>query len=734
MLYAEVIVDITSEALDRPFSYIIPEEMEKEIAVGASLRVPFGTREVRGFCIGISDRCEMDPGKMKTVSAVVTDEETAEARLVALAVWMSRTYGGVLTKSLRVVLPTKKKMNPLMIRRAFLTDREAAKNYREKLTKRQKKRADVIDSLLLEDGQLVSRLVAEYGVTLPIIRGLEKDGVISVLASEKVRRAGEFSGRAGAPVILTPEQAKAVSDIRREWREKKRPVLLSGITGSGKTLVYMELIADALREGKQAIVLIPEIALTAQTVRRFVERFGMRVSFLHSRLSEGEKYDQMKAARRGDLSIMVGPRSALFTPFRNLGLIVIDEEHEETYRSELVPRYHARETAVERAGIEGANVLMGSATPSLTASYRVETGEYAGVSLGQRYGEAILPETVIVDMRKEAMAGRRSIFSEILRDRIRECVDRGEQCMLFLNRRGYAGFVSCRACGHVVKCPHCDVSLTRHKNGRLICHYCGYEMPDMNTCPECGSSHFGGLTLGTEQVEEMVHAEFPGIRTLRMDYDTTRGKEGHTKILADFGAGSADVLIGTQMIVKGHDFPNVTLVGVLMADLSLNADDYRSAERTYQLVTQAVGRAGRGKKRGCAVIQTFAPDHYAVRSAANQAYAPFYREEIAYRRILHYPPVGTMMAVLGSCENEKLLSTGMTYLKKFIARIDPGNALMAIGPAPQSVGKVRDRYRQVIYLRHERMDYLILARDKILEYIEINSGFEKIRVEFDMNV
>ena len=706
MLYAEVIVDITAEALDRPFSYIIPEELEKDIAVGASLRVPFGTREVRGYCIGISDRCEMDPGKMKTVSAVVTDEETAEARLVALAVWMSRTYGGVLTKSLRVVLPTKKKMNPLMIRRAFLVDREAAENYREKLTKRQKKRADVIDSLLSEDGQLVSRLVAEYGVTPPILRGLEKDGVIRILASEKVRRAGEFSGGAGEPVTLTPEQAAAVSNIRREWCGKKRPVLLSGITGSGKTLVYMELIADTLREGKQAIVLIPEIALTAQTVRRFVGRFGD----------------------------MVGPRSALFTPFRNPGLIVIDEEHEESYRSELVPRYHARETAVKRAQIEGANVLMGSATPSLTAAYRVQTGEYAGVSLGQRYGEALLPETVIVDMRKEKMAGRRSIFSEILRKKMQECADRGEQCMLFLNRRGYAGFVSCRSCGYVVKCPHCDVSLTRHKNGRLICHYCGYEMPDTDMCPECGSPHFGGLTLGTEQVEEMVHAEFPDIRTLRMDFDTTRGKEGHTKILADFGAGSADVLIGTQMIVKGHDFPNVTLVGILMADLSLNADDYRSAERTYQLITQAVGRAGRGKKRGCAVIQTYNPEHYAVRSAADQSYGPFYREEIAYRRILHYPPVGSMMAVLGSCENEKLLSTGMLYLKKFIERIDPGNALMAIGPAPQSVGKIKDRYRKVIYLRHEKREYLILARDKLLEYIDINPGFEKIRVEFDMNV
>ena len=734
MLYAEVIVDITSEALDRPFSYIIPEEMEKDIAVGVSLMVPFGAREVRGFCIGISDRCEVDPGKMKPVSSVVTDEETAEARLVALAVWMSRTYGGVLTKSLRVVLPTKKKMNPLMIRRAYLNDREEAKVYAGSLTKRQKKRADVIESLLAEDGQLISRLARNYGVTPSILRGLEKDGVIRILESEKMRRAGKFTESTGERVTLTSEQAAAAAAIRSEWQGKNRPVLLTGITGSGKTLVYMELIADVLREGKQAIVLIPEIALTAQTVRRFVERFGDRVSFLHSRLSDGEKYDQMKAARSGDLSIMVGPRSALFTPFRNLGLIVIDEEHEETYHSELVPRYHARETAIERARIEGANVLMGSATPSLTASYRVQTGEYAGVTLGQRYGDAVLPETVIVDMRKETMAGRRSVFSETLRKKMRECADRGEQCMLFLNRRGYAGFVNCRSCGYVVKCPHCDVSLTRHKNGRLICHYCGYEMPDMDKCPECGSVHFGGMTLGTEQVEEMVHSEFPGMRTLRMDYDTTRGKEGHTKILADFAAGCADVLIGTQMIVKGHDFPNVTLVGVLMADQSLNAEDYRSGERTYQLITQAVGRAGRGTKRGCAVIQTYAPEHYAVKSASNQSYGPFYSEEIAYRRILHYPPVGTMMAVLGSCENEKLLTTGMTYLKKYIGRIDPGNALMAIGPAPQSVGKIRDRYRQVIYLRHEKRDYLILARDKILEYIEINSGFENIRVEFDMNV
>ena len=733
MLYADVIVDITAEALDRPFSYIVPEEMRKNVVVGSFVMVPFGNRMVRGYVIGFHDTCDYDPDKMKAISSVMTGEETAEARLIALAAWMSRNYGGIMAQALRTVLPVKRRVGGATERIVYLSDREGARAYREKLNKRQESRKRVIDALIEKDGRPASELIETCHTGMQIIRGLEKDGVVCIVTSERFRSV-VGSGETLPPEKLTQEQTIAVRHIRTEWATKNRPVLISGVTGSGKTLVYMELISDILAEGKQAIMLIPEIALTRQTVERFVRRFGNKVSFLHSRLSEGERYDQMRAAKSGDISIMVGPRSALFTPFANLGLIVIDEEHEDSYKSEMVPRYHARETAIERARIEDAHVVMGSATPSLNASYRVWTGEYAGVSLSYRFGNAVLPETVIVDMRKETAGGNRSIFSEELVQRMGKALDNGEQVMLFLNRRGYSGNVTCRSCGHVVKCPHCDVSLTQHLNGRLVCHYCGYERPDVTECPSCRSAYIGGISIGTEKVEKDIAKIFPGARILRMDSDTTRGKEGHTKILAMFGKGEADILIGTQMIVKGHDFPNVTCVGILMADLSLNASDYRAGERTYQLITQAVGRAGRGTKRGCAVIQTYQPDHYAVRCGASQKYSSFYREEIAFRKLMKYPPTGYMLAVMGSSEDEMHLEKGMHFLRKYIDRIDRRNILSAIGPAPQSIGKIRDKYRQVIYLRYPSPENLVKAKDMLEEYIRINSGFAGIRIEFDFNL
>lgn len=732
MLYADVIVDITAEALDRPFSYVVPEGMRGNVVIGSLVMVPFGKRAVRGYVVGFRDTCDYDPSKMKEISSVLTGEETAEARLIALAAWMSHTYGGVLVQSLRTVLPIKRRINAQLEKKVYLLDRQNAEAYRERLSKRQEARKRVIDTLLVHDGISAKELAESCQTSLQIIRGLEKDGIVCIVASEMMRRVTPEM-EMDIPDVLTQEQSQAVRHIRQEWAGKNRPVLIRGVTGSGKTLVYMELIAEVLNRGKQAIMLIPEIALTRQTVERFVQRFGGRVSFLHSRLSEGEKYDQMRAAKNGDISIMVGPRSALFTPFPNLGLIVIDEEHEESYRSEMVPRYHAREVAVKRAELEGAGIVMGSATPSMNASYMVQTGKYLGVSLLYRYGNAILPETVVVDMRKEAAQGNRSIFSRELLEKMQMSLSRREQVMLFLNRRGYVGAVTCRSCGHVMKCPHCDVSLTRHMNGKLVCHYCGYETEDVTECPVCHSSYIGGLQAGTEKIEENVAALFPKARILRMDYDTTRGKEGHTKILSLFESGQADILIGTQMIVKGHDFPNVTCVGVLLADISLTTSDYKAGERTFQLVTQAVGRAGRGDKRGCAVIQTYQPDHYAIKCAAAQKYSAFYKEEIAYRKLMSYPPTGFLLAVLGSCADENLLDTGMHYLRKYLERIDRQNILSAIGPAPQSIGKVKDRYRQVIYLKYPTPDNLIRAKDLLEEYIRINSGFEGIRIEFDFN-
>ena len=485
--------------------------------------------------------------------------------------------------------------------------------------------------------------------------------------------------------------------------------------------------------GGADIVLIPEIALTYQTVRRFYARFGDKVSVINSRQSQGERYDQFKRAKKGEVQVMIGPRSALFTPFASLGLIIIDEEHEPSYKSESTPRYHARETAIRRAVLEHANVVMGSATPSVEAYSKAMNGEYSLVRLTTRYGSRPLPRVSIVDLREELKAGNRSVLSRELRQKMKGRFEKKEQVMLFLNRRGYAGFVSCRSCGHVMKCPHCDVSLSEHNNERLLCHYCGYETGKPRICPVCGSPYIGGFKAGTQQIEKVVREDFPEVRTLRMDFDTTRTKGSYEKILAAFAAHEADILIGTQMIVKGHDFPDVTLMGIVAADLSLNAEDYRCAERTFQLLCQAVGRGGRGEKPGEAVIQTYHPDHYSIQAAAVQDYQAFYEEEMSYRMLLDYPPAAHMLAVLGSGPEDEKLVQAMYYLKLYIERIYRENDLHIIGPAYASVGKVKDIYRQVIYLKHKDHKTLVHIKDQLEKYIEINSGFRKIYIQFDFS-
>lgn len=743
MRYAQIIVDISHEKLDRTFTYRIPEELKDEIVPGSVVRIPFGKngRVIKGYVVGFAEKTDIAPDRIKDIEEVVTGDDTSDAHLVALAAWMSRNYGSTTIQALKTVIPVRRKISAKLDKKVRLTDRKKAEAYLQVCKeKHYAARERVLKTLLAdspdEDGQERSMsqadLLKKSQAPLSVVTALSDVGVLTVDVSETLRKVtGE--AKKLAPVVLSDQQAEAVQLIFREWEGKDRPVLINGVTGSGKTLVYMELIDRILKKGKEAIVLIPEISLTRQTVLRFLSRFGDRVSFMHSRLSEGERYDQMKAARSGKVSIMVGPRSALFTPFPNLGLIVIDEEHEQTYHSEQMPRYEAKEVAIERARLEQAHVVLGSATPSLESAYQVEQGNYFGVDLPERVGGKALPKAEIVDMRKELSEGNRSIFSRRLKELIGDRLEKKEQVLLFLNRRGYAGCVTCRSCGTVIKCPHCDVSLTRHRNGRLVCHYCGYSIPEYHECPKCHSKMIGGMTIGTEQVEELLHREFPDARVLRMDADTTRGKEGHGKILKQFADHGADILLGTQMIVKGHDFPLVTLVGVLMADLSLNEADFRSAEHTYDLIAQAVGRAGRGNIPGTAVIQTYRPDHYAIQAAARQDYGMFYREEISYRKILAYPPVGTMTAILGSSKDEALLTKGMEYLKKYIDYIDPEKKLGAIGPAPQSVGKIRDHYRAVIYLRSEERSRLIRAKDLIENYIAINPGFARIDIQFDFN-
>ena len=739
MTYADVIIDISHEKVDRDFQYRIPDELEQEIKPGVVVTVPFGKGNTlrKGYVIGVTEKAQYDTSRIKMIQSVSTDDETTESRLIALAAWMKETYGSTMIQALKTVLPVKDKIRAKEKRLIFFCgERQAAEELLEELSGSRFRARERFLRAILEAGRLEYTYASkELGAGASVLDFFEKKGMIRLENQEMYRIPNQADlVKEDGELCLNAEQNVAVKQIFSEWKEPEpRPVLLFGVTGSGKTQVYMRLIQQVIQEGKQAIVLIPEIALTYQTVRRFYAMFGDKVSVLNSRLSQGERYDQFKRAKRGEVQVMVGPRSALFTPFSNLGLIVIDEEHESTYKSENTPRYHARETAIQRARMEHANVVMGSATPSLSAYSRAESGEYLLVKLNARYEERPLPQVSIVDLREELKKGNRSVLSTELKASLSETLRKKEQAMLFLNRRGYAGFVSCRACGHVMKCPHCDVSLSEHNGRRLICHYCGYETVKPQVCPSCGSPHIGGFKAGTQQIEKVLEKDFPEARVLRMDFDTTRTKDSYEKILAAFSRHEADILVGTQMIVKGHDFPDVTLVGVIAADLSLNMDDYHCGERTFQLLTQAVGRAGRGVKPGHAVIQTYQPEHYSIRAAATQDYAEFYKEEMGYRLLMDYPPAAHMMTIFGACQDEELLKKAMYYIEAFICRVSPKEELHMIGPAAASVGKVKDVYRQVLHLKNVDMAFLTAVREKLEQYIEINSGFRKIYIQFDMS-
>lgn len=737
-MFANIIVDITHEKLDKIFQYRIPIYMEEELSVGMEVIVPFGkgNRQTKGYVVGFAETCEYDLSKVKEILDISRKGIAIEGKLVALAAWMKEQYGGTMIQSLKTVLPIKKKENEKIKKkiRLLLSEEEGKKQLELYLSKNQKARARLL-AALLDDPVLDYTLVnKKLNITLSVVRALEEQGILALEEERVFRNPVRERDLEEKKITFTIEQKNAIETFWQDYKtEMYGTYLVHGVTGSGKTEVYIEMIRRVAEQGRQAIVLIPEIALTFQTVMRFYRSFGERVSIMHSRLSAGERYDQMMRAKNGEIDVMIGPRSALFTPFPNLGLIVIDEEHENTYKSEQVPRYHARETAIARAKMENASVILGSATPSMEAMYRAKHGEYKLLELKQRSMQQEMADVYVVDLREELRSGNRSILSGLLQGMINDRLEKKEQTMLFLNRRGYAGFVSCRECGYVVKCPHCDVSLSTHRNGKMVCHYCGYEEPKVQTCPECGSRHIGEFRAGTQQIEEIVKRQFPEARVLRMDMDTTREKDGHEKILSAFANGEADILIGTQMIVKGHDFPDVTLVGILAADMSLYTNDYRAGERTFQLLTQAAGRAGRGKKKGEAVIQTYSPEHYAVETAAAQDYEAFYNEEIQYRELMGYPPAENLLAVLAACEDEAHLEKGCKYLKEYAKRVAGNHPIDIIGPANPGIGKINDVYRKVIYLKAESYDTLIVMKNRLEQYIELNRGFDSMRIQFDFN-
>lgn len=755
-LFADVIIDISHSRLDQTYQYRIPEELCASLEPGNVVVVPFGrgNRPTKGYVLRITERCACPPEKLKDIVRIETSLAGAESKLTALALWMRDYYGSTTVQALRTVLPFRQKAPQKKKKTVALAlEKEEARRklawYREK---HQAARARLLEALIEEPVLPQELVTGSLKVTLPTLRAMQDAGVliceseqsyrtpalIAGLRGENGGRDAQDAGGKAAPengcaaFALTQEQQSIVAAVGREWDgSAKREYLIHGVTGSGKTAVYMELIAEALSRGQQAILLIPEISLTYQNVIRFYRRFGDRISILHSRLSPSERYDQFERAKAGEIDVMIGPRSALFTPFQNLGIIIIDEEHEASYRSETVPRYDARQTARRRAQLEGAALVLGSATPSLETYYRTQTGECTLFTMKHRASGGQLPTVETVDMREELQVGNRSILSRKLYGMIEDRLAQHQQIMLFLNRRGYSGFVSCRSCGHVIRCPHCDVSLSLHNNGRMVCHYCGYEETAAKRCPSCGSPYIGGFKAGTQQIEALIKKTFPKARVLRMDADTTRGKDGHAELLRAFGAQEADILVGTQMIVKGHDFPKVTLVGILAADTSLNISDYQAAERTFQLLTQAAGRAGRAEHAGEVVIQTYAPEHYAVVSAAHQDYLMFYEQELRYRRLSGYPPCGNMMAVHCAAEDQEELALACEYLTKFLRQAAARSGAVVIGPADEAVARISDVYRKAVYVKHGDGKTLTAIKNYAEQYIEINTGFQNIRIQFE---
>ena len=658
-MYAEVIVDISHEAIDKSFSYRIPEDML--LHVGDPVLVPFGRGKKKAYVLSIHERVCFPEEKIKDIDSVLDKEFSVEEELLSLAVWMSREYGTGLNQCLKTVIPVKKKV---------------------------KKRGK---------------------------------------PTELLWKAEE------APLSLTKEQANVLEGIKLAFSKGEKAALLFGVTGSGKTEVYLKLMEEIIRKGKEVIFLIPEISLSFQTRSRIEKRFPGLVSVLHSKMSQGERAESMEKCRSGEVKILMGPRSALFAPFSNLGLIIMDEEQDRSYKSEQAPRYETRDVIRKRGKLSSCPVLFGSATPSVQLFSEVEKGKLPCFCLHNRAVEgSTLPKMQVVDMRKELEEGNRSIFSRVLEGKIQERLDRGEQVMLFMNRRGYAPFVSCRKCGEALRCPHCDVSLNLHKNGILQCHYCGYQTNLPKICPNCKSKYLAAFGTGTEKLESICHSIFPKAGILRMDRDSTGKKGKYEEILQAFSEEKADILLGTQMIVKGHDFQKVTLVGIIAVDQILLDSDFQAGEWAYQLITQVSGRAGRGERAGEVLIQSYQPDHPLLELALKQDYLSFYKEEKNYRKRLSYPPFSVMLAMQCIYTEEAYLDYILGKLMPRVQeRIRDGGG-ETYGPFPATVYKIKDKFRKIIYIKHSNHDIILQLRDYFIQELKQEDKRNLILLQFDL--
>ena len=700
---AKIAVSAATYAIDKPYDYLIPEDLKERAVPGMRALVPFGRGNTKCEGVILSTAQGSEKKGLKSIFSLLDEAPVLNEENIQLAIWMSDRFFCSVFDAFRSMLPAGmwykeggRRQGDKTVRVAALDiPGEEADGLAEKMQKSAPKQWQVLE-LLARDGSMSFEDIRYYtGVSTSIIKALENRGFVRVEEREVYRRPYVRLLGAPGPIVLNDEQSAAFEQILPLMGSgKPEAALLYGVTGSGKTLVYIRLIQEALSLGKTAIVLVPEIALTPQTVSIFTSFFGDSVAVLHSALGTGERYDEWKRIRSGAVRVAVGTRSAVFAPLSNIGLIVIDEEQEHTYKSEISPRYHARDVAKYRVARAGALLLMSSATPSVESMFSAKAGRYKYYRIENRYNEKNLPDVYIADMKIELQCGYAGSVSSILRRELDFNIKHGEQSILFINRRGASPLVACGECGHTFTCQKCSVSMTFHSaNQRLMCHYCSYSFPVPGACPQCGGK-LKFIGAGTQKVESELQELFPGVKTIRMDADTVSRSNSHDKLLSRFREGKAQILLGTQMVTKGLDFENVTLVGVLSADSSLYMSDYRAHEKTFSLITQVVGRSGRGEKPGRAVIQTFTPGHDVIQLASKQDYDGFYEREIVIRQVLGSPPVRDLMTLAATGLDEAAVVSACYRLRGALEGYLRGQkGIKLLGPAPAPIPKINDRYR-----------------------------------------
>lgn len=726
-MYAEIIINSDALEVDKPFTYKIPDEFLDNIDVGYRVKIPFGmgSKSVYGFIISILKEDDVQINyKVKKIKNICDDAPILTYDDIKVVKFLRKKYLCKYIDAIRLMIPpgimrgsTNKKKMVICINGELSEEFFKKDNYRN------------LYEYIVENNGVYTKteLTQNKDFSLYSLNKLIEKEILK--CEEKlVFRYNTRTYGSELRKDLTLEQQYCVNSIIRGDDYK---YLIKGVTGSGKTEVYMRLVEYVLSIGKSAVVLVPEIALTPQMIERFKGRFGEDVALFHSKLSDGERFDEWYRIKEGKARLVIGARSALFLPLMNLGLIIIDEEHENTYKSEQNPKYHTREVSEYLCEIKGCKLVLGSATPSIETYYKALKGEYKLLEMNNRVNGKSMPKMEIVDMRQELKSGNMSLFSRKLSSAIEETLNEKKQIILFLNRRGFSTFISCRSCGYVFKCPECDVSMTYHKNGYLVCHYCGRAQKAEKVCPECGSKYVKFFGAGTERVEQEVKKYFPKAKVLRMDVDTTRYKNSHESIYNSFKNHEADILIGTQMVSKGLDFKDVTLVGILAADMSLNIPDYRAAERTYQIITQVAGRAGRGEDDGKVIVQSYTPNHYSLNYAKDENYEGLFKEEINLRRLMGNPPFGKILLIGGSSKNEEKLKKFMNNLQVNLKKLIVGDLKM-LGPVPCIISKLKDNYRWQIIIKGE-FDDKFSENIKDILYQLNKSVYNEVRVSIDIN-